>query len=141
MEIINKRIQESKLILAFDNTIGSNSVVTVGIDNAENYNKNKESGSHDYWYENPTVSDKTIYVDIDSDASALIVITVTIGDTKYVTLFLNRYMLFKAQNKFLSKKDCICNTSSCKDCDEKKYRSELLAILLRTQLLNYAYDN
>ena len=140
MEIVNKYIQDNKLIIAFDAAIGS-VPVSVGIDNAETYLENNESGKHDYWYETVTPVDKTIYVDIDSHASALLIVTVTVNNQKYVTMFLNRYMLFKAQNEHLASRGCNTCGNKCQDCDEKRWRTDTIAVLLRTQLLNYAYDN
>ena len=58
------------------------------------------------------------------------------GDSIYTVMFLNEYMLFKAQEQYLNTKmEC------CDGCDEKQWRVNTLAILLRMRLLEYAYDN
>ena len=58
------------------------------------------------------------------------------GDSVYTVMFLNEHMLFKAQEQYLNTKmEC------CGGCDEKQWRVNTLAILLRMRLLDYAYDN
>lgn len=141
MEIIDKYITGTVLTLVFDQNIPTETT-TIRVDYGENYYKNTKVGKHDLLYNTPTVTDTQIQIELPSDASALLVITVYIGDAGYITTFLNRYMLFKAQNKHLAVHNCMkCDNGMCQDCNEKSWRTETLAILLRTQLLNYAYDN
>lgn len=140
MEIIDKYIVGTTLTLIFDDTVPSGA--HVGIDNGENYMKNQDANKHDYTYDSPVINGKTISVTLPSKASALIIATVYAGNDTYCEAFLNRYMIFKAQNRFLAIRNCTkCDNSVCQDCNEKSWRTNMLTILLRTQLLNYAYEN
>lgn len=82
-------------------------------------------------------SGRAVEITVPTDLDALIIITIYIGKDKYTTMFLNKYMLFKAQNKYLAGHQSV----TCEDCEEKKWRTNTLALLLRTRLLEYAYDN
>lgn len=82
-------------------------------------------------------------VTIPLQTSALIIVTVQIANDMYVTMYFNKYMLFKAQNRYLASSNCQCfnNHNSCNGCDEKHWRTTTIAMLLRISLLNYAYEN
>lgn len=138
MRIIDKYIQASKLTILFDEPIDVD-VVTVGIDNAYNYHNNIANRIHDAGYSNVQPLGRAIEITAPTDLAALVVVTIYIGDTVYTTMFLNQYMLFRAQNKHLAG-NTTCN-NACASCDEKTWRTNTLAILLRTRLLEYAYTN
>lgn len=138
MEIIDKYIIGTTLTLVFDEAVPSET--RVAIDYGENYKRNVNQGEHDRSYNTPTIVDKTVQVTLPSDASALLVITVYTNTNTLVTLFLNHYMLYKAQNEYLSKTDCN-GSYNCDGCDIKKWRVATVSVLLRIRLLDYAYQN
>lgn len=143
MKIIDKQVKENTLILVFDQALPPvGKTITVGIDNAENYYKNSKALKHDLLYESPAIVDGQIHINLPTDVSALLIITAYIDGTKCTAMFLNSYMLFKAQNRHLSVRNCTkCTNDMCQDCNEKNWRTEAIAILLRTRLLDYAYQN
>lgn len=146
MEIISKYVQGSNLLLNFSDDLPYGTQVVVKINNAENHKQNIADGKFDYVYSSDngnaiSISNRTIKIEIDSAASALLFVEVSIDSTKYSTIFLNDYMLFKAQNRYLAKLDYNCTNGCCDACGEKKNRTELMTILLRTRLLDYSYAN
>ena len=143
MEIIDKYLSANDLIVVFDQAVPQDQAITVYVDNAEDYYSNAADDKHTYVFTDPKVSQTSVSVAIPSQTSALIIVTVQIADTKYVTMYFNKYMLFKAQNRYLAASNCQCcnGHNSCSSCDEKHWRTTTIAILLRTQLLNYAYEN
>lgn len=131
---------EHSVVIRFDEIIPSDT--KVGVDNAQSYHKNVSNGKHDVFYNSPAIEDNQIEIKIPSNTSALIVITVYANDTKYTTMFYNTYMVFKAQNRYLAVRNCVkCDNSLCQDCNEKNWRTNTIAMMLRTRLLQYAYEN
>lgn len=138
MEIIDRYIQGSQLTILFDAPLVHN--VAVGVDNATSYNGANDKGKHDAYWTNVTPNGNAVEITIPDDFDALVVVTIYIstlnGDKVYKVMFLNEYMLFKAQQQYLNQKQMCCG-----DCSEKQWRSNTLAILLRTRLLEFAYEN
>lgn len=142
MAVVDKYITETALTLVFDQDFAPNAEIIVGVDNAEHYYTNSKNSKHDLLYNEPTVWGAKLEIELPSDAPALTVITVYVNTETLVTTFLNKYMLYKAQNRHLATKECSkWNMSVCKDCDEKRWRTETVVVLLRMQLLDYAYNN
>lgn len=141
MEIIDKYLNESTLTILFDEVIQDGVKVDVSINNAENHYRNVENKKYDLFKQDVVAAGRSIEITIPSDMSALLVITVTIDGVSHSTLFLNKYMLFKAQNKHLAMSSCGNSNNTCEGCGEKIWRTKTLAILLRTRLLDYAYTN
>lgn len=139
MEIIDKYLSKSTLTIMFDETVPTDAKIVVCIDNAETFKANSTSGKHDVGYEGVEPNGRMIEVTAPTDLSALVVITIYIGEDSYSTTFLNKYMLFKAQNKHLASVNDVDNM--CVGCNEKNWRTQTIAILLRTRLLEYAYEN
>lgn len=138
MEIIDRYIQGSQLTILFAAPLVH--AVAVGVDNATSYSKVNGKEKHDAYWTNVVPNGNAVEITIPDDFDALIVVTIyvpTITEDKvYKVMFLNEYMLFKAQQQYINSKQACCD-----DCEEKQWRSNTLAILLRTRLLEYAYDN
>lgn len=68
----------------------------VGVDNARNYYHNVNDKIHDAGYMDVVPSGRAVEITVPTDLDALIIITIYVGKDKYTTMFLNKYMLFKA---------------------------------------------
>lgn len=138
MEIIDRYIQGSQLTILFAAPLVND--VAVGVDNATSYNKTNNKGKHDAYWTNVVPNGNAVEITIPDDFDALVIVTIYIstvtGDKIYKVMFLNEYMLFKAQQQYLNDRQ-----ARCSDCDEKQWRSNTLAMLLRIRLLQYAYEN
>lgn len=77
-------------------------------------------------------------ITVPHDADAMIVVEVKINQLFTKTIFLNKYMIYKAFDKHLSKENC---DNKCNSCSDKNWRNKTLSAMLRINLLNYAYEN
>ena len=141
ISVINTYLYDNTLTVVFNQDLDPGvtgiSNITANVYNASQYVYGSSDNVPCKIISDLTPAGTALDIPIPLDADALIIVEIVFGETKTKTVFLNKYMIYKAFDKHLQSE---CNTK-CNACAQTSWKTATLAAMMRINLLNYAYEN